>query len=320
MLATVAVVAGLTAWQLSEGSEALIVLRGAGTYLQAGYWIAQHGSLPIPEMVKYFGGTHPGVGFTSTGFLARGGSLYPAATPGLPLLLAGGFWVHGTAGATAMGPVLGGLAAFTFAGLVARLIGPQWAPAGALVLGLSLPQQYIGRTTLSESALQIMLFGGLCLLADSVALRGIGAGAVRRAAAAVRATLGPAAGSADSAGSDKTAVLPVPLGERSRLASRLASVRRAIAPARWGPWLTPQRQLAALAGMSLGFGLLISLDALVYLLALIPFCCALFVGHRPQAGAFPAGCFRVFAMACSAATCWTGHSWGRSGRLSRWPA
>jgi hypothetical protein len=61
-------------------------------------------------------------------------------------------------------------------------------------------------------------------------------------------------------------------------------------PARWGPWLTPQRQLAALGGLSLGFGLLISLDALVYLLALIPFCCALFVGHRPQAGAFPAGC------------------------------
>jgi hypothetical protein len=318
LLGTVAVVAGLTAWQLTEGSEALIVLRGAGTYLQAGYWIAQHGSLPIPELARYFGGAHAGVGFTSTGFLARGGSLYPAATPGLPLLLAGSFWVHGTAGATAMGPVLGGLAAFTFAGLVARLVGPQWAPAGALVLGLSLPQQYIGRTTLSESALQIMLFGGLCLLADSVALRGIGTGAARRVAAAVRAAVRPAApvlaaeaagptapgpagpaalgtagaaGSADAPGLDRTAVLPVPLGERSKVARRRASVRRAIAPARFGPWLTPQRQLAALAGLSLGFGLLISLDALVYLLALIPFCCALFVGHRPQAAAFPVGCF-----------------------------
>ena len=317
LLGTVAVVAGLTAWQLGEGSEALIVLRDAGTYLQAGYWIAQHGSLPIPEMASYFGGTHPGVGFTSTGFLAQGGSLYPAATPGLPLLLGGSFWVHGTAGATAMGPVLGGLAAFAFAGLVARLVGPQWAPAGALVLGLSLPQQFIGRTTLSESALQIMLFGGLCLLADSVALRGIGMGAGRRIAAAVRATVrpatparateavGPAApgpagsatpGSADAAGSagaaepDETAVLFVPPVERSGLAGWLATAARAIAPSRWGPWLTPQRQLAVLAGLSLGFGLLINLDALVYLLALIPFCCALFAGHRPQAGAFPAGC------------------------------
>jgi len=312
LFGTVAVVAGLTAWQLSKGSEALIVFRDAGTYLQAGYWIAQHGMLPIPEMVKYFGGMHPGVGFTSTGFLARGGSLYPAGTPGVPLLLAGGFWMHGTVGATAMGPVLGGLAALTFAGLVARLVGPQWAPAGALVLGLSLPQQFVGRTTLSESTLQIMLFGGLCLLADSVALRGVGAVAARRAAAAVRVSLSPAApalaanaglaaavaagpvaaGSAgaagpdDSAGSDTTAVLPVPPGERGK-----RSVRRAIAPARWGQWLTPQRELAALAGLSLGFGLLISLGALVYLLAVIPFCCALFVGHRPQARAFPVGCF-----------------------------
>jgi len=82
-------------------------------------------------------------------------------------------------------------------------------------------------------------------------------------------------------------VLPA---ERNGLASRLASVRRATAPAGLAPWLTPERQLAALAGLSLGIGLLISLDALVYLLALIPFCCALFVGHRPQAGAFPVGC------------------------------
>jgi hypothetical protein len=316
LLATVAIVAGLTAWQLSERSEALIVLRGAGTYLQAGYWIAQHGSLPIPELVKYFGGTHTGLSFTSTGFLARGGSLYPAVTPGLPMLLAGGFWVHGTVGATAMAPVLGGLAALTFAGLVARLVGPQWAPAGALVLGLSLPQQYIGRTTLSESTLQIMLFGGLCLLADSVALRGFGAAAARRAAAAVRATVKPtapalaaeaaaspaapgpaipgsagAAEPADPAESETTAVLPAPVTERRKLAGRLASVRRAFAPARLSAALTPQRQLALLAGLSLGFGLLISLDALVYLLAAIPFCCALFIGHRPQAWAFPAGWF-----------------------------
>jgi hypothetical protein len=298
LLATVGVVAGLTAWQLSERSESLIVLRGAGTYLQAGYWIAQHGSLPIPEMVKYFGGTHSGLSFTSTGFLTRGGSLYPAVTPGLPLLLAGSFWVHGTVGATAMATVLGGLAAFSFAGLVARLVGPQWAPAGALVLGLSLPQQYISRTTLSEGALQIMVFGGLCLLTDSVALRGFGVAAARRAAAAVRAAVSPAApalaaeaaGPADPAELEKTAVLPAPLGERSRPAGLAASLRWPIGLARWAGSITPQRQLAVLAGLSLGFGLLISLDALVYLLALIPFCCALFAGHRPQAAAFPVGC------------------------------
>ena len=36
-----------------------------------------------------------------------------------------------------MGALLGGLAVLSFAGLVARLVGPQWAPAGALVLGIA---------------------------------------------------------------------------------------------------------------------------------------------------------------------------------------
>ena len=130
LLATVAVVAGLTAWQLTEGSEALIVLRDPGTYLQSGYWIAQHGSLPIPETLRAFGGAHAGLHFTSTGFLVRASSVYPAAMPGLPLLLAGAFWVHGVSGALSMGPVLGGLAALTFAGLVGRLVGPAMGTGG----------------------------------------------------------------------------------------------------------------------------------------------------------------------------------------------
>jgi hypothetical protein len=262
LLATVAVVAGLTGWQLTEGSEALIVLRDPGTYLQTGYWLAQHGSLPIPETLKAFGGAHAGLNFTSTGFLVRGTAIYPAVMPGLPLLLAGGFWVHGVSGALVIGPVLGGLATLTFAGLVGRLIGPQWAPAGALVLGLSLPQQYVSRTALSETALQIVLFGGLCLLVDSVALRG---------------TVDVPAGKAADAPEARSA------------RARLAVAWQLAAPSRWAPWLTPQRVLAGLAGLALSFGLVISLDALVYLLAVIPFGCALVTGRRPQAAPFLSG-------------------------------
>jgi hypothetical protein len=170
LLATVAVVAGLTAWQLRESSESVIVVRDAGTYLQAGYWIAQHGSLPIPQSLSAFGGARHGLSFASIGFLASGSSVVPAVTTGMPMLLAAGFWAHGLTGAGAVGPILGGLAELSFAGLIARLVGPQWAPAGALILGLSLPQQYVSRSTLSETALQIVLFGGLCLLADSLTL------------------------------------------------------------------------------------------------------------------------------------------------------
>lgn len=243
LLATIAVVAGLTGWQLAQASAAVVVLRDQGTYFQAGFWIAQHGSFGIPEMLRAFGGPHAGLNFTSTGFLQRGTTLYPAVLPGLPILLAGGFWVHGTVAAAAVGPVLGGLATLAFAGLIARLAGPQWAPAGALVLGLSLPQQFVSRTTLSETALQILIFGGLCLLADSL-------------------------------------VTEDRMGRPTALA--VWSGRLGLAP-------TPSRMLAGLAGLALGFGLLLSLDALLYLLAVIPFACVLAVRHRPQTGAFLAG-------------------------------
>ncbi len=251
LLTTVVIVAGLTGWQLRYGSAALIVTRDPGTYLQAGYWIAQHGSLPIPKTLAAFGGAHSGLNFGSTGFLTHGTAIYPAVTPGLPLVLAGASWVNGPAAATAMGPVLGGLAVLSFAGLVARLVGPQWAPAGALVLGLSMPEQYVGRTTLAETGLQIVLFGGLCLLADSLALRRAGL-----AAGGWLTNANPAA----------------PLWGRRRLAA-----------------ITPDRVLAALGGLSLGFGLVVSLDAMVYLVVVIPFGCALVIGRRPQAAPFPIG-------------------------------
>jgi hypothetical protein len=262
LIATVVVVAGLTGWQLTDSSQALIVQRDQGTYLQAGYWIAQHGSLPIPQTLTAFGAAHAGLHFASTGFLVRGTAIYPAVMPGLPLLLAGGFWVHGITGALATGPVLGGLAILTFAGLVGRLVGPQWAPAGALVLGLSLPQQYAGRTSLSETALQIMLFGGLCLLTDSVALRGT--------------VVVPDVRTAD------------PPEARSARA-RLAIAWQLAVPSRWASWLTPQHVLAALAGLALSLGLVISLAALVCLLVVIPFAAALAIGRRPQAAPFLSG-------------------------------
>ncbi|HTX84688.1 MAG TPA: hypothetical protein VME44_21065 [Streptosporangiaceae bacterium] len=289
LLATVAIVAGLTGWQLTERSEALIVLRDPGVYLQAGYWLAQHGSLPIPEMAKAFGAAHPGLNFASSGFLARGGSLYPAATPGLPLLLAGAFWVHGISAATVAGPVLGGLATLAFAGLVGRLVGPQWAPAGALVLGLTLPQQYVGRTSLSETALQIMLFGGLCLLADSLALRVLRAPDTQPAAAGPPDPANRPDGTLGKPDPDETVVLPNPIAAQSRFTVLLASARRLAWAGRLGQWLTPQRLLAVLAGLSLGFGLLISLDAIIYLIPVIPFGCALVMGGRPQAAPFLVG-------------------------------
>jgi hypothetical protein len=250
LLATVAVLAGLTAWQLAESSGSVVVLRDPGTYLQTGYWIAQHGSLPIPQSLRAFGGAHPGLTFASTGFDVRGTSVVPGVTAGLPMLLATGFWAHGTAGAAAVGPVLGGLAMLAFAGLVARLVGPQWAPAAAILLGISLPEQYVSRSALSEPALQILLFGGLSLLIDSFVLRDTGTAIVRTRRA-------------EPAWRDKAADLAA--------------------------WLTPRRALAGLAGLAFGMSLLVSVDALLYVLPVVILSVALFGVDSPQALTFGVG-------------------------------
>ncbi len=167
---TLVMAAVFALWQFAVNSENVIVLRDPGAYLQTGYWLAQHGSLPIPDALAVFGGAHPGLGFSSTGFFASGTSVVPGVMSGLPLLLAGAFWVHGTAAAAAMGPILGGLAVLAFGGLVGRLAGPQWAPAAALVLAFTLPQQYTSRGLFSETAAQVLLFGGLSLVVDALAL------------------------------------------------------------------------------------------------------------------------------------------------------
>ncbi len=168
LIGTAVVAASFIAWQLLENSPAIMSARAPGAYLQTGYWIAQHGSLPIPQSLAAFGGPHSGLRFASAGFSARGSSVIPDVTPGLPLVLAAGFWTQGIAAAAGLSPVLGGLAIVAFAGLVARLAGIRWAPAGALVLALALPEQYVSRSALPEPLVQILLFCGLSMTVDAL--------------------------------------------------------------------------------------------------------------------------------------------------------
>jgi len=268
LLATAAVAAAFAAWQLAEVSESVIVVRSPGAYFQAGYWLAQRGSLPVPVSLAAFGGAHAGLGFASTGFFAHGASVVPLGTSGLPMLLAGGFWAHGISGAAAIGPLLGGFAVLSFGGLVARLAGPQWAPAGALVLGLTLPEQYVSRAAFTEPAVQVLLFGGLCLLTDALTLRA--SQPVLRAGWRRPAGLRSGPGRSWSLRSwSPGSWSPGPRAGRS-----------------WSGAFTPERTLAALAGLALGLGLLISLDSLIYLLPVIPFGGLLLATRRPGAAPF----------------------------------
>ena len=169
---TIAVAAGFAVWQFAENSQQIIVLRDPGTYLQFASWIAGHGSVRIPQSLPAFGGAHQGLTFSSLGFYTSGTSVVPQFMAGLPITLAMGVWAGGQLGAVAMAPVIGACAILAFSGLAGRLVGARWAPAAALVLAVGLPEQYTSRTTFSETLAQVMLYGGLCMLADSFVLTG----------------------------------------------------------------------------------------------------------------------------------------------------
>jgi hypothetical protein len=176
LLGTVAIAAGFVVWQAIERSQDLLTVRDPGGYLQYAYWIAHQGTARIPVAGYDFGSVSgiPGLRFDSPGFVTNGSVLTPAFMAGLPLVLAAGFWAHGVGGALLMPALLGGCAILSFAGLAGRLVGGRWAPAAALVLAVTLPEQYVSRTTLSEPLVQVLLFGGLCLVLDSLAVASAG--------------------------------------------------------------------------------------------------------------------------------------------------
>jgi hypothetical protein len=169
----VAVVFGLD--QFVYHSNFIIVTRDPASYIQFANWIAHHGSLPIPQDRGAFGGTSHLLSFQSFAYYQVGGTIVPQFMAGLPMILAAGFWTGGAASAVAMAPIFGACAVLAFGGLAARLAGPRWAPLAALVLAISLPEQFTSRSTYSEPVAQILLFGGLCLLIDSLDGNGIGA-------------------------------------------------------------------------------------------------------------------------------------------------
>ena len=148
-------------------SEQIIVRRDPASYVQFATWLAEHGSLPIPTAEQAFGGPDGALLYESPAFYQHDGAVVPQFMAGLPLLLALGGWAGGTHGVLLMAPLLGACCVLAFAGLVARLVGPRWAPAGALLLALSLPMLYVSRSTFSELPAIILLLGGLSLIHDS---------------------------------------------------------------------------------------------------------------------------------------------------------
>jgi hypothetical protein len=173
--AVVAVAVAFGIDQFIYHSQFIIVTRDPASYIQFANWIAHHGSLPISPDRAAFGGTSHLLSFQSFAFYQSGGVIVPQFMAGLPMVLAGGFWVGGVSAAAGMAPILGACAVLAFGGLAARLVGPRWAPLAALALAISLPEEFTGRSAYSEPLAQILLFAGLCLVIDSLSSEGTGA-------------------------------------------------------------------------------------------------------------------------------------------------
>ena len=163
-VAAIAVAFGI--FQAVYHSQFIIVQLDAASYMEFATWISKHGSLPIPQDGAAFGHAS-GITFWSAAFYNVGNSIVPQFMAGLPMLLSLGFWGGGARLALLWGPLLGALGVFMFGGLVARLVGPRWAPFAALAMAIGIPEAYASRNTYSEPLAQILLLGGLSLWIDS---------------------------------------------------------------------------------------------------------------------------------------------------------
>jgi len=124
---TVAVAVIFAAWQVWMRTEQIIIIRDPGTYLQVGYWIAHHGSLPIPQSLGAFGNAK-GLSFASMAYFPSGTGIVPQFMTGYPMVVAAAVWLGGLSAAMVLTPLVGGCAILSFGGLAGRLAGPRWAP------------------------------------------------------------------------------------------------------------------------------------------------------------------------------------------------
>jgi hypothetical protein len=236
VLATAAVPAALTVLGVLTRAEPAVVRRDQGVYAITAYWLAGHGGLGHMGTITTPGGADALLSPASPGFYLHDGSVVPQFMSGTSTALLPGGWLAGFAGIASAAPVYAGIALLAVAGLVARLVGPRWAPVAALALGLCQPQLLTARTTLSEPLAQLLMFGALCLLVDA---------------------LGPT---------------PVP-GQPGPLWTVRAGNRH-----------------ATLAGLLLGIGLLVRIDAIRELTLAIPMAGWLAARHRPQWKWLALGC------------------------------
>jgi len=148
-------VAGAAAWaaaQLPFASEYFAAIRDPGIYLLSGAVIANTGGSPIdvsaahalaaqfPELSE-----RPGAFGVSDDLTVR-----TQGNIGLPSLIAIGYVLGGTTGATWVNILVGAVGLLAIYGFARRLVGGAWALVPMAAMALSMPYIYLSRTTYTE--------------------------------------------------------------------------------------------------------------------------------------------------------------------------
>ena len=173
-----AVVISLVAmlWNGLNAAKHAQINRDGALYLNAGRWIATHGTLNVRPFVGPFTPGPPLVA-ASTGMKPRGSHLEFDLSHMLSAVLAEAHNVGGDRLMFLTVPILGGVSLLVFYLLAARLLRhPFAALAATATLAFTMPQIMFSRDSTSEIPTQILLFTALWLLCDlrTVHARGTG--------------------------------------------------------------------------------------------------------------------------------------------------
>jgi hypothetical protein len=163
-IGVIAIVA-MTAWNMTNNSEHVLIDRDGGSYTNTGRWIARDGSLVVHPRVGPFA-TDKSVGFGSVAvFDMPDGSLQFQFAHLLPVVLAEAYAVGGNFGLFHAPELLGGFALLAFFVLAWRLFRrPLFALSAMLALAFSIPEVSFSRDSYSEIPSQILLFTALWVL------------------------------------------------------------------------------------------------------------------------------------------------------------
>lgn len=178
-LAVLLLASGVSGYAFS--SEHVETDRDPGVYVNAGRWLADHGTLLVDPAVEGFGGAtvdpleveveEDPLLFTPAGYYGHAhrfglpeDHLYPRFFHTFSAFLAVGHWLGGDAALVRVNALIGVLAVLMVFAFAARVTRPWLALGAAAALAVNLSQVYFQRDAFTEILTQVFLFGGLWAL------------------------------------------------------------------------------------------------------------------------------------------------------------